>query len=112
MKFKAGDQVIITGGKDKGKKGTVIRVYPATDRVLVEGVNMYAKHIKPIAGRAGDKVVAERPLPTAKVAIINDKGQPDRIGYQVDKKGTKTSIFRKTGTVIPEKKQEKAAKKK
>jgi large subunit ribosomal protein L24 len=101
MKFKVGDQVLVTGGKDKGKQGKIIRVMPLLDRVVVEGVNMYVKHIKPFAGRPGDKVRRERALPTANVAIFNpETKKPDRIGYQLAKDGTKTRIYKKTGKVI------------
>lgn len=107
MKFKVGDTVLVTAGKDKGKKGAIIRVLPESDRVVVEGVNKYVKHIKPMQGRAGSKVTVERALPTAKVAIINEKGQTDRIGYTVAKDGSKTRIFKKTGSVVPEPKEKK-----
>lgn len=102
MKFKVGDQVLVTGGKDKGKKGRVVRVMAAAEKVIVEGANLYVKHLKPISDRAGQKLSLPRPLPTAKVAIINDKNQADRIGYQIAKDGTKTRIFKKTGQPIPE----------
>ncbi len=102
MKFKVGDQVLVTGGKDKGKKGQIIRVLATVEKVVVENVNMYVKHLKPVADRAGQKLTLPRPLPTAKVAIINDKGQADRIGYQITKDGTKTRVFKKTGQPVPE----------
>lgn len=100
MKFKVGDQVLVTAGKEKGKKGTISRVLPDENKVLVEGINLYTKHIKPFAGQEGQRVRRERALPTANVAILNDQGQPDRIGYQLAKDGTKTRIFRKTGKAI------------
>jgi large subunit ribosomal protein L24 len=100
MKFKVGDQIIITGGKDKGKKGTIARVLPADNKVVVEGINIYVKHRKPMGDQAGQRLELPRPLPTAKVAILNDKGQVDRIAYQVSKDGQKTRIFKKTGEVI------------
>lgn len=105
MKFKVGDTVRVTGGKDKGKAGVITRVLPSENKVVVEGANKYTRHIKPMAGRSGDRVQLERALPTANVAIINDKGQPDRIGITVAKDGGKTRIFRKTGAVVPEPKQ-------
>lgn len=100
MKFKVGDVVLVTGGKDKGKQAKITRVIPQKERVVVEGVNMYVKHIKPIQGRAGEKVRRERPLPTANVAIINSEtGKVDRIGYkEVD--GKKVRVFKKTGKQI------------
>lgn len=106
MKFKVGDTVLVTGGKDKGKQAKVLRVFPQDETVIVEEVNMYTRHIKPMAGRAGEKMRLPRPLPTAKVAIINDKGQADRIGYTVAKDGQKTRIFKKTGASVPEPKVE------
>lgn len=106
MKFKVGDTILVTGGKDKGVKAKVLRVFPQDETVIVEEVNMYTRHIKPMGGRAGEKMRLPRPLPTAKVAIINDKGEADRIGYEVTKDGQKTRIFKKTGAVVPEPKQE------
>lgn len=101
MKFKVGDTVLVTGGKDKGKQGKIVKVIPTKDKVLVEGVNLYVKHIKPMQGRPGDRVRQERPLPTANVAILNpDTKKADRIGYQVNKDGTKTRIYKKTGKAI------------
>lgn len=102
MKFKVNDKVLVTAGKDKGQSGVIKKVYPKLNKVLVEGVNKYTKHIRPIAGRAGDKISAERPLHTSSVAIINDKGQADRIGFAVGKDGSKSRIFKKTGKVIKE----------
>ena len=80
MKFKVGDQVLVTAGKDKGKKGAIIRVLPGENKVVVENVNIYVKHVKPVGDRAGQRLNYPRPLPTANVAVINDKGQADRIG--------------------------------
>ncbi|MBQ6449674.1 50S ribosomal protein L24 [bacterium] len=101
MKFRVNDQVIITSGKDKGRKSKIIQVLPAKDQVVVEGVNMYTRHIRKMMGRPGEKIRRERPLSTAKIAIINDKGQADRIGFVVDN-GTKKRIYKKTKTVMTE----------
>ncbi|MCB9801233.1 MAG: 50S ribosomal protein L24 [Pseudomonadales bacterium] len=106
MKFKVGDTVKVTSGKDKGKVAQIVRVLPSKDAVVVEGVNMYVKHVKPYGGRSGDKVTVERPLPTAKVAIVNDKGEVDRIGMSVAKDGSKTRVFKKSGAAVPEPKTE------
>ena len=80
MKFKVGDEVIVTSGKDKGKKGSVIAVFPKTDKVVISGVNVVVKHRKPFAGQPGERFTIEKPLSVAKIAIINDKGNPDRVG--------------------------------
>lgn len=100
MKLRVGDQVRVTAGKDKGKEAKVVRVIPAHNQVVVEGMNMYARHVKPYGDRAGEITRRERPLDAGKVAIINDKGQIDRVGYQVGRDGKKQRVYKKTGTVI------------
>lgn len=102
MKYKVGDNVKVMSGKDKGKTGSIAAVLPERDAVVVTGMNMYTRHVKPMQGRAGERVRAERPLATAKIAIINDKGQVDRVGYQVAKDGQKVRVYKKTGAVITE----------
>lgn len=108
MKFKVGDQVLVTIGKDKGRKGEVVKIFPKLDKVVVRGINLFTKHIKPYAGRPGEKKVSERPMATAKVAILNNEGKADRIGFQIEKDGTKVRVFKKTGKAIDSTKKEKA----
>jgi large subunit ribosomal protein L24 len=104
VKFKVGDIVLVTTGKDKGKQGPILKVVPKENKVVVAGVNIYTKHIKPMAGRPGDRVRSERALPTGNIAILNDKKQPDRIGYRVAKDGSKERVFKKTNKVVPDNK--------
>src|SRR3546814_15597346 len=59
-KFKVGDKVIITGGKDKGMSGQISKVLPQLERVVVSGANLYTKHVKPAQGRSGEKVRLDR----------------------------------------------------
>ena len=66
-------------------------------------MNMYTRHIKKMMGQPGQTIRRERPLSTAKVAIINDQGKADRIGYIMDN-GVKKRIYKKTKTVITESK--------
>ena len=101
MKFRVGDKVLVTGGKDKGVKSEITLVVPTQNRVTVKGANLYTKHIKPYNGRAGERVRRERPLPVANVAILNEKGQVDRIGFKISKTGEKQRVFKKTGSVVP-----------
>lgn len=101
MKLRVHDVVMVTAGKDKGKKGKILKVFPKEDRVLVEGVNKYVKHMRKQGQRSGEKVVRERPLPTANVAIFNpDTNKGDRVGYLLDKNGAKIRVYKKTGKVI------------
>ncbi len=89
MKFKVGDNVLVTGGKDKGRKGKIERAYPQTGKVMVKGVNQYKRHVKRQGeNQPGGILTLERPLPLAKVALICPKCQKvTRIGYQMAKTG-------------------------
>ncbi|PIY80571.1 MAG: 50S ribosomal protein L24 [Candidatus Pacebacteria bacterium CG_4_10_14_0_8_um_filter_42_14] len=107
MKFKVGDNIRVTAGKDKGKVGSIASVIPSKNKVVIAGVNVYAKHKKPQQGQAGEIVRRERPLPVSNIAILNEKGELDRIGYELTKDGQKTRIFKKSGGVVPEPKIEK-----
>jgi len=103
MKLRVGDNVLVTTGKDKGKKGLVSKVFPAKARVLIEGVNQVVKHKKPVSGKSGERVVLSRPIDVSKVVILNGNNEPDRVGMKVLKDGTKLRIFRKTGEMIENK---------
>jgi large subunit ribosomal protein L24 len=104
MKLRVNDRVIVTAGKDKGKKSRVTAVYPALDAVVVEGANIYVRHQRKTQGKPGEIVRKERPLSTAKVAILNDKDQPDRVGYLIREDGKKVRIYKKTKIEIKESK--------
>lgn len=91
MKFKVGDEVKVTLGKDKGKTGKIEKVMPKEEKVVVAGVNMYKKHIKPnMQGQAGSIVERIRPLATSKVALVCPKCKKiTRIGFILDGKEKK-----------------------
>jgi ribosomal protein L24 len=78
----------------------VIAVQPKTETVIIAGANIYARRQRKTQGKAGEIIKKERPLSTAKVAIINDQGKPDRIGYLI-KDNQKVRIYKKTKTEIP-----------
>jgi len=100
MKFKVGDEVIVTGGKDKGIRAKIMAVFPGLNKVMVQGANMYTRHMKPMSGKSGERVRKERPLDTANVAIWNEETKSaDRIGYQIEK-GDKIRVYKKTGKKI------------
>lgn len=96
MKIKKGDQIIVTMGKDKGRKGKVDAVDPATATVLVPGINMYKRHEKKKDDKhPGGIVEYARTLPMGKIALVCPKcGKPTRVGYLVVK-GEKERICRK-----------------
>ncbi len=101
MKLHIKDQVKVTAGKDKGKTGVVTHVFIKTNRVIVGGVNMITKHRRKTSGQAGQRISVERSLPVSSVAIINDKGQIDRISYKLEKDGSKVRVFAKTQKPLP-----------
>ena len=101
-KIKKGDTVAILTGRDRGKRGTVVRVY-ADDRVLVEGINVVKRHTKPNpqAGIAGGIVEKEAPLQISNVALFNPMTQkPDRVGIRVLEDGRKVRFFKSNGEVV------------
>lgn len=97
-KFKKGDVVLVTGGKDKGKSGEIMRVFPKRDSVIVKGANMYKKHVKPTANTEGGMVSRERPLSTGKI-MLTVAGKPVRVGLKVEKTGV-VRINKSTGGKI------------
>ncbi|RAY15145.1 50S ribosomal protein L24 [Actinomadura craniellae] len=102
MKIKKGDEVIVLAGKDKGKTGKIIKVFPERNRVIVEGVNFVKKHIKADAQRAGREsgiVTVEAALHASNVALVED-GKPTRVGYKINDDGTKVRISRRSGKEI------------
>ncbi len=82
MKFKIGDNVKITAGKDKGRDGKIERVFPKTLLVVVPGVNLYKKHVKGFQGQKGGIYDIPRPLGLGKIALICPKCKKvTRIGF-------------------------------
>ncbi len=117
MKLHTGDTVIVITGKDKGKTGTILRVLPLEDRVVVEGLNIRTKHMKKNVEQAGRIVKYEASLAACKVMLVDPKtGKASRIGYQM-KDGKKIRISKLSGEVVkkgkmPAKKKEAKAEKK
>ena len=101
MKVKKGDTVVVIAGKDKGAKGKVIAAYPRQDKVIVEGVNRVKKHERIRTTQRGSKtggiVTQEAPIHISNVQIVDDQGNPTRIGFRFDENGTKVRIARSTG---------------
>ena len=101
-KIKKGDEVIVITGKDKGKRGSVLRVLD-DDRVLVENTNMAKKHQKPnpALGTPGGIIEKEMPLHVSNVAVYNPAtGEADRIGFKNLEDGRKVRYFKSNGEVV------------
>ncbi|MCT4662337.1 MAG: 50S ribosomal protein L24 [Tissierellales bacterium] len=102
MHIKKNDTVVIIAGKDKGKKGKVLACYPKKNRVLVEGVNMMTKHVKPSAQmQQGGLVHQEGPIHASNVMVWSEKDkQGVRVGTKVLENGDKVRISRKSGEIL------------
>ena len=101
-KIKKDDEVIVLTGKDKGKRGAVLKVVDA-DSVLVENINMVKRHTKanPQRGESGGILDKEMPLNVSNVALFNPQtGKGDRVGFKILEDGRKVRIFKSTGEVV------------
>ena len=100
-KIRKGDEVIVKTGKDKGRRGTVLQVFE-DDRLLVEGINIAKKHVKPNPniGEAGGIKDHAMPLQASNVLVFNPKTKKgERVGFRVEKDGSKVRVF-KSGDVV------------
>jgi large subunit ribosomal protein L24 len=101
LKVKKGDEVVVLSGRDRGKKGEVLRVLPKESRVVVQGVNVVKRHSRPKAGDAGGIVEKEAALHVSNVALADPKdGRPTRVGYKLLADGRKVRVARRSGEVI------------
>lgn len=101
-KIKKGDQVVVTTGKDKGKKGAVLG-FEGDDRVLVEGVNIVKKHQKPNPNRGVNGGIVEKPasIHISNVSLFNPiSNKPDRVGFRILADGRKVRYFKATNEVV------------
>ncbi|AGA91553.1 ribosomal protein L24, bacterial/organelle [Thioflavicoccus mobilis 8321] len=101
-KIKSGDDVIVVTGKDKGKRGTVLKIIDA-ERLVVENINMAKKHQKgnPQRGVPGGIVDKALPIHVSNVALYNPvKGAGDRVGFKILGDGRKVRVFKSNGEVV------------
>jgi len=97
LKIKKNDTVVVLAGTSKGKEGKVIKVYSATNRAIVEGVNMVSKHTKPNAANPqGGIIKQESSINISNLMLVDPKsGEPTRIGRKIDEKTGKLVRFAK-----------------
>ena len=101
-KIRRDDEVVVIAGKDKGRRGKVLQVR-SDNRVLVSGVNLIKKHIKPnpMLGKQGGIVEKEAPLHISNVALFNpENDKAERVGFRVNADGTKVRVFKSTGKEV------------
>jgi large subunit ribosomal protein L24 len=101
-KIKKGDDVIVITGKDKGKRGTVLRIVDA-GHVLIEGVNRVKKHQRPnpMKGLTGGIVDKDMPIDVSNVALFNSQTKKaDRVGFKLMEDGRKVRVFKSNGEMV------------
>lgn len=101
MKIKKGDEVVVITGRDAGKKGSVLKVLPKENRVVVAGVNVAKRHSKPSMAGPGGIQEKELSIHASNVAVVDPKsGKPSKVGYKELKDGTKVRVAKRSGEVI------------
>ena len=101
LKIKKGDNVVVISGRDKGRTGEVLRVFPSENRVIVQGVHVARRHTRPAMGDPGGIVEKELTIHASNVAHLDPKsGKPARIGYRRLDDGRKVRFARGSGEVI------------
>jgi large subunit ribosomal protein L24 len=101
-KIRKGDQVLVIAGKNRGSRGKVLRMIPASGKALVEGVNMIKRHTKPNPQRQiqGGVVEREAPIALCKLMLLDPDGKPTRVGWKRADDGTVTRIAKRSGAEI------------
>jgi large subunit ribosomal protein L24 len=102
-RLRKGDLVVVISGKNKGKQGKVARVFAETDLVVVEGVNLMKRHMRPTAKNpSGGILEREQPLHACKVMPVDPKsGKPTRVRFKTDEKGHKVRVAVRSGEELP-----------
>ena len=101
FKIKKGDEVIVLAGKDKGKKGKIIKFLPQSNKAIVSDINKVKKHQKPGNNEPGGIIEKEMPIHLSNLNFFDSKSNKGvRIGFKFNKDGKKLRINKKTGTEI------------
>jgi large subunit ribosomal protein L24 len=101
LKIKKGDNVVVISGRDKGKSGEVLRVYPAEARAVVQGVHIARRHTKPRMGDPGGIVEKELTIHVSNLAHVDPQsGKPTRVGYKFLDDGRKVRFARRSGEML------------
>jgi len=100
-KIKKGDKVVVLTGRDKGRSGDVLKVFPSENRAIVQGINMVKRHQRQTPNEEGGIINKEAPLHLSNLAIADPKdGKPTRVGFQTLKDGRKVRVAKRSGETI------------
>jgi large subunit ribosomal protein L24 len=101
QKLRKGDRVMVLTGRDKGKKGEILKVLPAEGRAIVQGVNVVRRHQKQTAQQEGGIIAREAAIHISNLAFIDPKDdKPTRVGFKTLEDGRKVRVARRSGEVI------------
>ena len=101
LRIKRGDSVVVVAGRSKGVRGDVLKVLPAENRVIVQGVNLVKRHTRPTQVDPGGIVEKEAPIHVSNVALVDpDSGQATRVGYRWLDDGRKVRFAKRSGEII------------
>lgn len=103
QKLRKGDVVIVVTGKDKGKKGEILRMFPSEGRVLVAGINIITKHQKATKTEAGGIIKKEAKIQISNIAYLDSNGSPTKITFKILEDGKKVRVAKKSGEIIENK---------
>ena len=101
MRLKKGDKVVVIAGSEKGKEGTISKVLPKEEKVIIAGINMVKKHVKPNQSEPEGKITEkEAPIHVSNVALVDPKAKvATKVRYEV-KDGKKVRVAKKSSTVV------------
>jgi large subunit ribosomal protein L24 len=103
MKVRRFDQVRVIAGEDRGMSGKVLKVFPDTGRIIVEGVNFIKRHTRARPGQQAGIIEREAPIHASNVMVIDPStGEPTRVGHQMLQDGKRQRIARKSGEALPQ----------
>lgn len=101
LRIRKGDRVVVLAGKDKGKKGSVLKMLPKEERAIVQGVNVARRHQRQTASQEGGIVAKEMPIHVSNLAHIDPKDdKPTKVGFKELQDGRKVRFARRSGEVI------------
>jgi len=101
-KFKKGDNVLVVKGKDRGKKGTIMQVLPGSHRVVVDGINILKKHVRPNKkNMQGGIIDITHPVPTSNIRLLcPETEKPSKVGFKMTRGGKKERIAKVSGASL------------
>lgn len=100
-KFRKGDDVVVISGRDKGKTGTILKVFPNNGRIIVQGVNIVKRHTRPSQTNPGGIVEKEAAIHSSNIAHADpEDGKPTRVGFKQLEDNRKVRFARRSGEMI------------